>query len=102
MYTLEQARQAWTIFRRYNSLDELRNGVRLDEAEAKSPATLRSVCWKAFLFFESVGHDQWSPSLDAARAAYEALRTRFSSAAVADKLGDDPLADGVEVCSCGG
>lgn len=97
MLDLPGLRQAWQSFERYESLDDLRNAARLESSTSSSPVTLRSACWKAFLFFESDEHDAWVTSITAARNAYDALRGRFSRPPESDLLEYDPLADGAEV-----
>jgi len=102
MRTLQDASASWQELKRYSSLAELREAVRLDGGHVSPAAAagLRSAIWKAFLVFESVDTAQWPNTLAASRSAYNSLRTHFLRYVEnPDELegGDDPLNDSPDV-----
>lgn len=104
MRSLQNASASWQELKRYHSLPELREAVRLDgRTSAAEGAGLRSACWKAFLLFDTVETSTWPKTLASSRSAYNSLRMHFLQ--YLDDLeerdvGYDPLSEDAEVSDC--
>lgn len=77
MRTLKEATASWQDLKQYQSLRELKDGVRLDGQNAAATSGLRSICWKAFLLFDNLDIDEWQRTLASSRSAYNSLRAHF-------------------------
>ncbi|KAK4987014.1 hypothetical protein LTR66_007711 [Elasticomyces elasticus] len=99
MRDIDEARQSWNRLDRYTSLEALKDAARFTADSTNHIKGLRSVCWKAFLIFDSVDRATWPRILANSRAAYVALRAHFLRAFnSADELEPelDPLSDDTE------
>ncbi|EME48684.1 hypothetical protein DOTSEDRAFT_67654 [Dothistroma septosporum NZE10] len=99
MRSLDEARACWPELQRYASLRDLKDAVRADANSSLAANGLRSVCWKAFLLFDSVELAEWQKTLAASRSAYNALKSHFFR--YIDNpddvgTGHDPLSHGTE------
>ena len=99
MRNLRDASSAWQELKKYQSLVELKEAVRLDgHASAAVSHGLRSACWKAFLLFESVETSTWPKTIASSRSAYNALRMHFLQHLENPSEHEyDPLNDSAEV-----
>jgi len=80
MRSLNSASSSWQDLKQYHTLTELKQAIRLDgrtSTAATATTSLRSMCWKAFLLFESVEADEWPRALLSSRSAYNSLRLHF-------------------------
>ena len=78
MRSLEEARACWPELQRHASLRDLKDAVRLADANSSiATSGLRSACWKAFLLFDSVDVAEWQKTLAASRSAYNSLKVHF-------------------------
>ncbi|EMD00564.1 hypothetical protein BAUCODRAFT_173922 [Baudoinia panamericana UAMH 10762] len=79
MRTLQDASASWQELKQYSTIAELEEAVRIDGGHFSPAAAagLRSVCWKAFLLFDSVDAVTWPKTLASARSAYDSLRMHF-------------------------
>lgn len=77
MRTLDSARESWQELQQYSTLNELKQGVRLDGKSSAVSAGGRSACWKTFLIFESVDSSTWLKTLSSSRSAYNSLKSHF-------------------------
>ncbi|CZS93540.1 hypothetical protein WAI453_001068 [Rhynchosporium graminicola] len=78
MRSLEEARLRWQVTTSHAaSLDSLKKSVKVDSDVSPCTSGLRSVCWKAFLLFQSTDVTSWSRALDDSRSAYTSLREHF-------------------------
>lgn len=101
MRSLQSASESWQEFKKYHSLQELKEAVRLDGRHASAASTgLRSACWKAILLFESVNTEEWPKTISSSRSAYNSLRMHFlKHLENPDEIADsaDPLSEDNEV-----
>ncbi|QIW96049.1 hypothetical protein AMS68_001567 [Peltaster fructicola] len=81
MRPLGDVRPLWLAYKRYNSLDEIREAVRIDGHDDFAGVQLRSVNWKILLLFDTLDTASWQVTSASSRSAYESLRSRFSSLA---------------------
>ncbi|WPG98484.1 Hypothetical protein R9X50_00127500 [Acrodontium crateriforme] len=96
MRNLQSASESWQEFKKYQSLQELREAVRLDGHHTSAASTgLRSVCWKAMLLFESVNTEEWPKITSSSRSAYNSLRMHF----LKHLENPDDIADGADPLS---
>ncbi|KUJ21048.1 RabGAP/TBC [Mollisia scopiformis] len=97
MRSLEESRKRWDFTIKHAvSLDGLRKSLKKDGDESPCVTGLRSVCWKAFLLFQSTEVTGWSRALIDSRSAYASLREHFLRYIEnPDELGSalDPLDD---------
>lgn len=77
MRSLESARLGWQVVKRYTSLQELKEAVRLDGGTSIATEGCRSACWKAFLLFDTLDVTTWQRTLSSSRSAYNSLRAHF-------------------------
>ncbi|EME87908.1 uncharacterized protein MYCFIDRAFT_213065 [Pseudocercospora fijiensis CIRAD86] len=77
MRSLDDAKTSWQELAQYKTLRELKDGVRLDEHTSAATRGLRSICWKAFLLFDTLDIDDWQRTLASSRSAYNSLRAHF-------------------------
>lgn len=77
MRKLDDAKTSWQELAQYKTLRELKDGVRLDEHSSAATNGLRSICWKAFLLFDSLDVEDWQRTLASSRSAYNSLRAHF-------------------------
>ena len=75
MRSLDSAKRSWQELKRYQSLQELKEAVRLDGRTSIATEGCRSACWKAFLLFDTVDVSTWQRTLASARSAYSSLRS---------------------------
>ncbi|KAE8451222.1 hypothetical protein EG329_004386 [Mollisiaceae sp. DMI_Dod_QoI] len=97
MRSLEESRKRWDFtIKHAANLDALKKSVKADGDENPCVTGLRSVCWKAFLLFQSTEVTGWSRALVDSRSAYTSLREHFLRYIEnPDELGSalDPLDD---------
>jgi TBC1 domain family member 5 len=101
MRSLDDARLAWEELRRYTTLHDLKEAVRLDGTVSLATTGARSACWKVFLLFDDLEPAAWIRTLSSTRSAYNSLRTHFlRHIENPDELtaGFDPLSAETEVC----
>jgi len=78
MRSLESARSSWQELKRYRTLQELKEAIRLDDRSSSiAQAGCRSACWKAFLLFDTLDVTVWQRTLTSSRSAYNALRSHY-------------------------
>jgi TBC1 domain family protein 5 len=100
MRSLDDASDAWNEVKQYQTLNELREAVRLDGASSIATTGGRSLCWKVFLLFETLDTSTWIRTLSSARSAYNSLKSHFlRHIENPDELttGNDPLSGETEV-----
>ncbi|ELR06421.1 hypothetical protein VC83_05321 [Pseudogymnoascus destructans] len=96
MRSLEESRQRWQkTTEGASKVGGLKSLVKAD-ADSICVSGLRSVCWKAFLLFQSVDRNTWAATSEDSRAAYSALKSHFLR--LIERPGDldstiDPLND---------
>ncbi|KAF8864102.1 RabGAP/TBC [Acephala macrosclerotiorum] len=97
MRSLEESSKRWDFtIKHAASLDGLKRSVKIDGDDSPCITGLRSVCWKAFLLFQSTEVTGWSRALTDSRSAYTSLREHFLRyIEKPDELGSalDPLDD---------
>ncbi|KAM0719954.1 hypothetical protein Q7P37_004089 [Cladosporium fusiforme] len=77
MRSLADAKISWDELKRYPSLADLKEAVRLDGHISAPNNGLRSACWKAFLLFDNIDIASWPRTLLSSRSAYNSLRMHF-------------------------
>ncbi|KAK3723493.1 hypothetical protein LTR37_001745 [Vermiconidia calcicola] len=77
MRSLDSARDAWQEFKQYQTLQDVKVAVRLDGSSSIATSGCRSVCWKAFLLFDTLDTTEWQRTLSSTRSAYNSLRAHF-------------------------
>lgn len=77
MRSLDSARDAWKAFKQYESLQQLKNAVRLERESSIATEGCRSACWKVFLLFDGMNASTWPRTLSSSRSAYDSLKTHF-------------------------
>jgi TBC1 domain family protein 5 len=103
MRSLDAARESWQHLHHYPTLRELKQAVRLNARASVTTSGLRSVCWKAFLLFDTLDLHEWQRVLASSRSAYNSLHAHFFRFIEnPDDLvaGLDPLTQDTEVGSC--
>ncbi|KAF1810869.1 RabGAP/TBC, partial [Eremomyces bilateralis CBS 781.70] len=74
MRSLGEAQKCWAQLDDFTTLDHVRTYIKEHGTAGPSLSGLRSVCWKAFLLFNSLDRDTWSSTLQSSRTAYQSLR----------------------------
>lgn len=104
MRSLNDASASWQEFKRYQTIEELKEAVRLEgRTSAATRAGLRSACWKAFLLFENVATSSWLKTLGTTRSAYDSLSVHFlhnSNDQDGPPISIDPLSETTTVSAC--
>ncbi|BCS29170.1 GTPase-activating protein GYP6 [Aspergillus puulaauensis] len=78
MRGIEDSRQRWNIlFHSRDTPSDLREALKSEQDDNICDDGLRSICWKAFLLFENLGHAQWPSKISDARSTYVALKEHF-------------------------
>ncbi|KAL4890768.1 RabGAP/TBC [Aspergillus ambiguus] len=78
MRDIEDSRERWdALFRDNDTTADLRTALKSEQGEKLCIDGLRSICWKAFLLFDSLDRGQWAQKISESRSAYAALRSHF-------------------------
>lgn len=77
MRSLESAKNSWEVLKQHDSLQDLKNAVRLQGGSSIATDGCRSACWKVFLLFDSMNTTTWLRTLSSSRSAYDSLKTHF-------------------------